>query len=233
MRRPTFTPEELEWIKKVDAELDTKPLTLADYEAADIIEDLLFPEKAGDKEKVRARHRAYYWAHRDDSLEHSRAYYEEHKEEIAARKARWYQENKAVINARQREYRIRAGQTRTPEQREADKLAHAEARKAKAQAEREARSEKYLKQLEYSRQYQLGYRAMKKGMTVEEYVAYQDAKKKAVESATADAGSEEERKKAYQKAYREAHKEELKAYQKAYYRKRRSGQQGAQPAAAM
>ena len=128
MRRPLFTPEELEELKRIDAELDAMPVTPAEYAALDFIEELLFPEKAAArKEKDRARRRTYYEEHREECLEVGRAYYREHKDEIAARKARWYQANKGRVNAQQREYRIRIGQTRTPERREADKLAHAEA----------------------------------------------------------------------------------------------------------
>lgn len=218
MRRPLFTPEELEELKRIDAELDAMPVTPAEYAALEFIEELLFPEKAtARKEKDRARRRSYYEEHREECLEVGRAYYQEHKEEIAARKARWYQANKGRVNSQQREYRIRIGQTRTPEQREADKLAHAEARKAK-------RGPRTPEQKERQRQYQIAYRAKKKGMTVEEYVAAQEAKKKAVEAVTAGATDEVSRKRAYQKAYREAHKEELKAYQKAYHQSRRTGQ---------
>jgi len=222
MIRPLFTPEELEELKRIDAELDTLPVTPAEYAALELIEELLFPEKAtARKEKDRARRRSYYEKHREEGLEAGRAYYQEHKEEIAARKARWYQANKDRINAQQREYRIRTGQIRTSEQREADKLAHAEARKAKEKEKRDARTPE---QREDRRQYQIAYRAKKKGMTVEEYVAAQEAKKKAVAAATAGATDEASRKRAYHKAYREAHRDELQAYQKAYHQSRRAGQ---------
>lgn len=217
MRRPLFTPEELEELKRIDAELDAQPVTPAEYAALEFIEELLFPEKAtARKEKDRIRRRSYYEEHREECLEVGRAYYQEHKDEIAARKARWYQENKPRISAQHREYRIRVGKTRTAEQREADKVAHAEARKVK-------RAPRTPEQKEYQRQYQIAYRAKKKGMTVEEYVAAQEAKKKAVEEATAGATDEASRKRAYQKAYREAHKDQLKAYQKAYHQNRRTG----------
>lgn len=229
MKKPLFTPEELEELRAFDAMVDDEPMTLAEYEALDFIEGLLFPEKEPDREKDRARRRAYYESHREECLEACRVYHEKHKDEISARKARWYQENKDRILAKQREYRIRTGQTRTPEQREADKIAHSEARKAKAKAEREAGGEEYL---EKQRQYQLAYRAKKKGMTVDEYLAYQEAKKKAVLAVTAGAESDEERRKAYQRAYREAHREVNRAYQREYQRMRRSGQRG-QSAAAM
>lgn len=168
MSNPLFTAEELEELKRIDAELDSQPITMAEYEAMDLIEELLFPEKFTEKkERVRARRRAHYEEHREEHLEACRAYYAAHKEEIAARKARWYQENKERLRIQQREYRIRVGQIRTPAQKEADKLARAESRKAKLKAEREARSEEYLEKLEHQRQYQLTYRAKKKGMTVQ------------------------------------------------------------------
>lgn len=229
MRRPLFTPEELEELKRIDAELDALPVTPAEYAALEFIEELLFPEKAtARKEKDRARRRSYYEAHRKKCLEVGRTYYREHKDEIAARKARFYQENKERIDAQQREYRIRTGKTRTPEQREADKLARAEARKAKVKQDIRT-----PEQRERRRQYQIAYRARKKGMTVEEYVAAQEAKRKAVEAATAGATDEVSRKRAYQKAYREAHKDELRAYQKAYHRNRRAGQRQQLPSLAM
>lgn len=234
MSNPLFTAEELEELKRIDAELDSQPVTKEEYEALDFIEELLFPEKfAEKKEKVRARRRAHYEKHREEHLKACREYYASHKEEIAARKARWYQENKERLRIQQREYRIRVGQIRTPEQKEADKLARAESRKARLKAEREARSDEYLEKLENQRQYQLAYRAKKKGMTVQEYTAYQEAKKKAVEAATADAHDEAGRKRAYQKAYREAHREEYLEYQKAYHQSRKASRQQEQTTAAI
>ena len=75
--------------------------------------------------------------------------------------------------------------------------------------------------------------AKKKGMTVQEYIAYQEAKKKSVEAATANATDEAGRKKAYQKAYREAHREEYLEYQKAYHQSRKAASRQVQPTASM
>ena len=38
MRVTSFTPEELEELKRIDAELDAAPLTLEDYEAQELVE---------------------------------------------------------------------------------------------------------------------------------------------------------------------------------------------------
>lgn len=55
MSNPLFTAEELEELKRIDAELDSQPITMAEYEAMDLIEELLFPEKFTEKkERVRA-----------------------------------------------------------------------------------------------------------------------------------------------------------------------------------
>ena len=81
MSNPLFTAEELEELKRIDAELDSQPITMAEYEAMDLIEELLFPEKFTEKkERVRARRRAHYEEHREEHLEACRAYYAAHKE---------------------------------------------------------------------------------------------------------------------------------------------------------
>lgn len=229
MKRPLFTPEELEELKRIDAELDAQPVTQAEYDALEFIEELLFPEKtSARKEKDRARRRAYYEAHREECLEAGRAYYAEHKDEIAARKARFYQENKERITAKQREYRLRTSKRRTPEQRAADSIARYEARMERLKAAHDTDEFR-----EKRRQYQLAYRARKKGMTVEEYVADQDAKKKARDAISAGATTQEERTKMLRKAHRDAHKDELLEYMRTYRRNRQIGQLKQLPSMAM
>lgn len=212
MRRVTsFTPEELEELKRIDAELDAAPLTLEDYEAQEFVDDLLFPEKAKERAKNTESKRRYYERNKEKILAYHNARREADPEKEAARKRAWYQANKDRVIAQQREYRIRTGQLRTPEQREADKLAHAEARKAKA-----AQKVRTPEQREHQRQYQIAYRAKKKGMTVEEYVAMQEEKRKARAGSPRSATAE------YQREYRAKNHERMMAYQREYRERRKA-----------
>lgn len=95
----TFTSEELEELRRFDAEIDAAPMTFEDYQISDFVEDLLFP---GQK-----RSRQSYDRYREWYIAYGREYRTAHQEEERRRKQRWYQENKERVRAQQRAYRQR------------------------------------------------------------------------------------------------------------------------------
>lgn len=138
MRATSFTAEELEELRRFDAEVDAAEMAEEDYGVTGLVDDLLFPQKA----KERERKRAYYLANRERILEKDRARREAQPEKEAARKARWYQENKARIAAHQREYRVRAGIQMSPEEKAAKKAKRREYQREYQRAYREKNREK-------------------------------------------------------------------------------------------
>lgn len=105
-----FTAAELEELARFDALVDASGMTAADYRQTQFIEDLLFPERA----KERERNRAYEAARKAAMIEHGqyeaahekeRQYAEANREKIKARKAAWYQANRERIRIQQAEYR--------------------------------------------------------------------------------------------------------------------------------
>ena len=113
-----FTPEELEELRRADAELDeeytlsnedialsrsldreaklerldNKGRKIADYQAA---------YYEANKEKIAAQQAAYYEANKEKIAAQKAAYYEANKEKIAAQKAAYYEANKEKIAAQQ------------------------------------------------------------------------------------------------------------------------------------
>lgn len=57
-----------------------------------------------DKERELARHRAYYWAHRDEIRRKEKEYREKNKEEINRKRRETYPQNRERICERQRNY---------------------------------------------------------------------------------------------------------------------------------
>ena len=56
----TFTPEELEELRRFDAEIDVAPMEYEDYLISDFVEALLFPERERERAKRRERERRAY-----------------------------------------------------------------------------------------------------------------------------------------------------------------------------
>ena len=105
MKKPLFSAEELAELARIDAEIDAAPLTDADYRASEFVDTLLFPER----EKARARNRAYAARNREKEAARVAEWTAAHKAEVAARKKAWYAANKARIAAQQKAYRIASG----------------------------------------------------------------------------------------------------------------------------
>ena len=95
-----FTPEELEELRRADAEIDENfRLTNEEMQAI----------RKRDREAVVDRK-----DHRGKKIAAQQAaYYEANKEKIAAQQAAWFQKNREKWNAYQREYRKRKAASRS------------------------------------------------------------------------------------------------------------------------
>ena len=91
MSRPLFTPEELAELARIDAELESAPVT-ADELAESRRRDRAAQLDAMDKRarRMAEQQRQYYAAHREEIAERMRQYREAHREEIAERMAGYY-----------------------------------------------------------------------------------------------------------------------------------------------
>lgn len=106
-----FTAEELEELKRFDEEIDREDLTHEDYMLEELVEDILFPEKAVARKKLadyRKKKREAVPAE-ERKRKAKEAYAKKDKEAEKARKRAWYLKNKEKIMAQQRDYRIRTG----------------------------------------------------------------------------------------------------------------------------
>ena len=92
MSRPLFTPEELEELARIDAELEAAPVTadeLADSRRRDRAAKLDSMDKR--TRRIAEQKRQYYEAHREEIAERMRQYREAHREEIAEQKRQYYE----------------------------------------------------------------------------------------------------------------------------------------------
>lgn len=82
MARPMFTPEELEELRRADAELDeTFVQTMEEFKASSRRDrEALRDRKDAERGKESDRHRAYYEANREKTLEKRRESYKETRE---------------------------------------------------------------------------------------------------------------------------------------------------------
>ena len=71
-----------------------------------------------NKEAVKAKRKAHYWANRDRLLEEHRRYREAHKEEVAAKHHEWYVANKAKVIEATRKLREAKGRKQSERDRE-------------------------------------------------------------------------------------------------------------------
>ncbi len=101
----TFTPEELEELRRYDALIDAAPMTYKDYLLSDFVEALLFPEREYERKKQREAARRRYERRKEAVSAYGKEYRAAHKEQEAARKRAWYQANRERILAQQRDYR--------------------------------------------------------------------------------------------------------------------------------
>ena len=92
MSRPLFTPEELEELARIDADLEAAPVTadeLADSRRRDRAAKLDSMDKR--TRRIAEQQRQYREAHREEIAEQKRQYYEAHREEIAERTRQYYE----------------------------------------------------------------------------------------------------------------------------------------------
>ena len=105
MSQPLFTPEELEELARIDAELEAAPVTadeLADSRRRDRAAKLDSMDKR--TRRITEQMRQYYEAHREEIAERKRQYYEAHREEIAERMRQYYEAHREEIAERMRQY---------------------------------------------------------------------------------------------------------------------------------
>ena len=105
MSRPLFTPEELEELARIDAELEAAPVTadeLADSRRRDRAAKLDSMDKR--TRRIAEQKRQYYEAHREEIAERMRQYYEAHREEIAERMRQYREAHREEIAEQQRQY---------------------------------------------------------------------------------------------------------------------------------
>ena len=132
-----FTPEELEELRVIDAEIDAEEMTDEDWRTSDFIDSILFPEKARANARKRAanaeRRQAIIREYGEEALKkkYKADYQKVDKEAERERKKIWYQQNKDRILAQQKAYRIRSGRNISPEQRAEKKAATEERRRTK------------------------------------------------------------------------------------------------------
>ena len=104
-----FTEEELEELRRADAEIE-ESYSLGRDDVA--FSRMLDREAKLDRldhrgKRIAERNAAYYEANKDKIAEYQAAYREANKDKIAAQNAAYYQANKDKWNAYQREYRRR------------------------------------------------------------------------------------------------------------------------------
>lgn len=82
-----FTREELEELKRFDAEVDEAPLTLQDYhQSAELDREVLHDRKDNAHRRVAAQEKAWYEANWERVAEQQKAYREANRERVAAQK---------------------------------------------------------------------------------------------------------------------------------------------------
>ena len=82
-----FTREELEELRRFDAEVDEAPLTLQDYrQSAELDREVLLDRKDNAHRRVAAQKKAYYEANRERVAAQQKAWYEANRERVAAQK---------------------------------------------------------------------------------------------------------------------------------------------------
>ena len=105
MSRPLFTPEELEELARIDAELEAAPVTadeLADSRRRDRAAKLDSMDKR--TRRIAEQQRQYYEAHREEIAERMRQYREAHREEIAEQQRQYREAHRDEIAEQKRQY---------------------------------------------------------------------------------------------------------------------------------
>ena len=98
-----FTREELEELKRFDAEVDKAPLTLQDYhQSAELDREVLHDRKDNAHRRIAAQQKAWYEANRERVAAQQKAYREANRERIAAQKKAYYEANRERVAAQQK-----------------------------------------------------------------------------------------------------------------------------------
>ena len=105
--RGIFTPEELEELRRADAEIDAAFDGMTTEERRDIAERDREARRKTPIEVLK-RKRAYYRKNRERILERKKAYRKAHREEINAYERQWYAEHREERNQYFRERRKKA-----------------------------------------------------------------------------------------------------------------------------
>ena len=102
-----FTPEELEELRRVDAEIEESFLITNEElrESRKRDKAALLDRKDSRGKKIAAKNAAYYEANREKIAAQKAAYYEANREKIAAQKAAYREANREKIAAQQAAYR--------------------------------------------------------------------------------------------------------------------------------
>ena len=101
-----FTPEELEELRRADAELDETFTLTQEERVASRKRDRVaaLAAKEPDKRKIAEYQRAYYEANREKIAENQRAYREANREKIAENQRAYYEANREKLREYNREY---------------------------------------------------------------------------------------------------------------------------------
>ena len=104
-----FTPEELEELRRADAELDEEFVQTQEERVASRNRDRMARMEGmePDRRKIAENQRAYREANREKIAENQRAYYEANREKIAENQRAYREANREKWNAYMREYRRR------------------------------------------------------------------------------------------------------------------------------
>lgn len=104
-----FTPEELEELRRADAEIEKSfRLTNAEIRASrNLDKEAKRSRMDNHDQKIAAQQAAYYEANKEKIAAQRAAYREANKEKIAAQQAAWIKNNREKWNDYQREYRRR------------------------------------------------------------------------------------------------------------------------------
>ena len=108
MSRSLFTPEELEDLRRADAEIDAG-FVITQKERREIkrrdreVQKIYNPRQRSAETRRRdaERSKAYYWAHREEMLAYQKARYKANRDELQA----YYRERQRIYDAAHREER--------------------------------------------------------------------------------------------------------------------------------
>lgn len=109
--RKMFTPEELEELRRFDAEIDAQPMAVEDYQEERYVDRMLFRTDRGlpmqtHKQTLspemmeRRRKKSLEWQHKHP--EYKKAYYEENREYLTAKQREYYAAHREEIAAKRK-----------------------------------------------------------------------------------------------------------------------------------